>query len=536
MKQFFLSLSLVLVCVAVHAQKIRGNYFDAFGVRYPIVALPDSFKTYSVKVANQGLNANDFKISNAEDVINLSYFQKVTGAASINIKIVYGRLKMNQGSRLINSVDELKGLGAEAMVSFELPMSYEITDRRGIVIQKETLGNDNKIYTNEVPAFPPTSVTAIAITTSVTNRVNNGLTTINARIKELFDIYREPYRQEFYIIKDSKTQSYQEYTDVIKNMEEACKRATSEVEIQAGIKKAIEFWEGKTPTFDLNNEDQKDHHFLCMYNLAVAYSLADDFVKSAEYIEKTKGTGVKPGYAGLMQNEINQRKKFKDQYLAEKEKLKQDPNNIYQKGQVKQAAPSSIFEVNKKPAAQSEFMEQGYIVLTSGDSLFGSFLEFDSNRKNGKVLFVENGKPQKTFNSPYSTIRNISIRGMVYYTDGKGGLLKVIYSSPAIVALSSGVRTLFIFPQKNINRVYEGFDPDDGASYVTNYKKRLAEVFKDVCPAVEQNATKGSYDLKKEGTKSLEAAIKDFETQCGSKEFDKNMAALEESKIKALYK
>jgi hypothetical protein len=56
------------------------------------------------------------------------------------------------------------------------------------------------------------------------------------------------------------------------------------------------------------------------------------------------------------------------------------------------------------------------------------------------------------------------------------------------------------------------------------------------CGIIGSKSLRGEYDLKQAGTKSLDGPIKDYETQCGSKEYEKYAALLDPTSIQRLYK
>ncbi len=540
--QLLLSLVLFSLMLPAGAQKLKGYYEDVYSLYYPIVALPDSFKTYSISGENQGLDMKEFNhVQSPDAAIGLAHFKRVAEVADINIKVIYGKIKLYQylTNNPINSIDDLKGYNAETLVDYEIPMSYEITDRRGIVIQKEPYGNDGKVHPigSSLPAYR-VSGKAGTVVKEATAFFNKGLQDINARIKELIDIYRKPLSIELYGIKASKTESYEEFSAVLKKLEESFKVVVAhEPTIQQRIKEAIIFWESKVSSFDQNSDEGKDHLFLCNYNLAVGYFLADDFQKSLEYVSKARQMGIKPMYTKAMEAEINKANRYKTQYLSEKEKLKQNPNNIYQGGKVEKS-PLGVFNLSSKKSEEQagQFMEKGFIVLYAGDTLFGEFVDFESNLASGKISFLLKGKAKRDFNSPYNQINNLSVQGSVYYPEAGGSLQKLIYRSANLIVLGLKNYTYFVFTKATNKVSYQGFSKDDASAYLANYKKRLAEVFKDICPAVEQKALSGTYDLKRSGDDVLKPAIEDYEAQCGGKDFKKNIMAVEESKIKARYK
>jgi hypothetical protein len=538
-QRFCLCLALLtLLSVNTFAQKVKAETISATIKHYPIIALPDEFKTYSVSFDDIAFDSREFKkVSQPSERIQFKAFQAVNGPADLNIKISLGRVTFKDAisNKTIESLDALKG-SSSTSIRYSIPFRYEVTDSRGIIIQKETLGSDGQFYQSNPPNNGATAL-AVGIVEAVNSAVNEAITKAAVRLKDLFDTYMEPYSTDLYYIKASKTDTYDGYSKAIKDLQSAYKTSgTDEEMIKPVVKKSIDFWETAATSIDQKNEDGKDHYFLCMFNLSVANALYDDFIKAAEYIEKTRATGVKPGYTGLMKGEVLKRKKYSDQYYAEKEKVAKDPTFIYQKGNAEIASPTSVFDLTKKNTAPAtEFMEKGFVVLTSGDTLRGSFIEFDLNMKAGKIVFVPVGKSQQEYKKPFKDLSSMSVRGEVFYTL-PNSLLKIVYRSASVVLLATSSEAHFIFPTNKKHVTYTFFTRDDAAAMMVNYKKKLAEVFKDVCAVVEENSRAGKYALKEEGVEALIPAVKDFENNCGSQAYDTHASAFEKESIKRLYK
>lgn len=519
-----------------HAQKVKTEAVKASLIHYPIVALPASYNTYRVMVENQGLDVQEFKIVSPEEKIHMYSLKKIKDGADFNIKIILGKLKLFQSNSAtpIKSLDELKGYSSEEFIDYKISISYEITDKSGITIQKEVLTQTHDFSTEgQLPTEPALRSKAVDIVKSVTNYTDTGVDKINARIRDLFDMYREDYPIDFYTVKPSKTQTYEEFSTAVKRVDDALKNPTDESSMRSAIQPSIDFWEKNLATLDMTSEEGKPHYFLCGFNLAVTYLILDDLDKSTQYLEKTKASNYRPGYVTLFGYDLTKRKKYKDQYIADQAKTENDATLVYQKGESPKKSPDILDLGKKQPVAESDFMGKGFIIMAgTEDTLFGNFIEFDKNFQQGKLLFVENGKTQKEYRHPYTELHQASTQGIVYYS--AKGLRKAIYASPSLAVMGSGLEIVFSFTGKVTT--YNSYDPEDGASYLTNYKKKLAEAFKEECTYVAEKSLRGEYDLKQAGTKSLDIPIKDYETQCGSKEYEKYAALLDPTSIQRLYR
>lgn len=97
----------------------------------------------------------------------------------------------------------------------------------------------------------------------------------------------------------------------------------------------------------MNSEEGKPHYFLCGFNLAVTYLILDDLDKSTQYLEKTKASNYRPGYVTLFGYDLTKRKKYKDQYIADQAKTKNDATLVYQKRESPKKSPD-ILDLGKK--------------------------------------------------------------------------------------------------------------------------------------------------------------------------------------------
>src|SRR6188768_1700588 len=95
-KVVVLSLAMVALQLSVaEAQKIKSQTVATTSIHYPIVAVPESFTTYQVRVKNVGINPADFpKITNLESRIQLQGFKRVAQLADLNVSIIVGSFRI----------------------------------------------------------------------------------------------------------------------------------------------------------------------------------------------------------------------------------------------------------------------------------------------------------------------------------------------------------------------------------------------------------------------------------------------------------
>ncbi|RAW02140.1 hypothetical protein DQQ10_06225 [Pseudochryseolinea flava] len=527
----------------IQAQKVKSQTVNGTSIHYPIVALPASMKTYTVKSNRMGLDSIEFnRVKSPAERILLEGFSRVASNADLMIRLHYGNLKLYQfaSPTVIKSIDDLKGASFNTIIEYTIEVTFEVLDSRNVVIQKETYLSGSSFKTGGTTDIPRRQAKATEVVGAVTTAINEGIEACNVRIKDLFDTYREKHPLEFYAVKPSKTETYDDYATAVKTLEGAFAQSSDGAALVKAIEPSLEFWKKKMTTLNPSaHEDEKSYYFLCTYNLAAAYCYLDDFDKSVAYLDKAKANDYKPGYVGLLRNEVTKRKKMKDQYLADKAKVESNPESIYLKSESANTTPSSVFDLGKKTSTtattESNYLEQGFLILSTGDTTFGKFVEFDVNLNKGLVSFVPNGGTRRDFHAPYAAVRFASIRGEVY-SFGKNGKTRVVYASEQLVVLSTSPTDVWFKFGNREPVLYKTFDSNDGASFVTNYKKKLAEVIKGTCATVEEKVLKGTYDLKKEGVQPLEPFIRDYENECGSKRYEENRLALDPVTVRKTYR
>lgn len=534
-KSIFSLLALLLATSILNAQKIKSDDIKGSLVSYPIIALPSGYNLYSVEtIGDQQKLAMDYKIENVNDCISLRHFTRTEKNGDIKVKIIISNQLYQYNTNKATSLDALRGVEKTTSIDYALQMGFEITDKQNIVIQREFISSTGYFTsTLGTPEVVRTSVPVTEVVKSVNQRVTTNLKKINKRIQELIDIRRTPERISFYVIKPSKTETFDEYQTVVSQLEKVFSDSTkAESFYIENAQQAIDFWIKQVETFDVKTEEGLAYNYLCNFDIASAYMMVGNYEKANLYAEKVTATGYKKGYTSLLTNQLKKLQKGKIEYLSDQQKADNNPALIYQKKEVAKESPGSIFEVmKKKPEEETEFMTVGFLIDEKSDTLYGKFIEFEKNLTSGKVLFAETGKDQKIYSTPFSNIRQVSTQGKVYYA--AKGLRKAIYASPELIVMGDETNLLFIINNKAFE--YEPYNKEEGLS-PTNYKKKFAEVFKDSCPQVAEKSIQGEYEVKQGGVDFLAQAIKDFETTCGSKEYEKYSSFLHPDTVTNLYK
>src|SRR5688572_10895293 len=148
----FVTLSQIL-----HAQKVKRETLDATLIHYPIIALPTSFTTYSVQPIPLAVDSIEFnRIVNPKKKIVLQSFKLISSTADMNIRVRYGNIKMYEylSSKLIRSINDLKGMSVDAMIEYTIDVNFEVLDNRGLVIQKETYVNGSTFTSDQSVTIP----------------------------------------------------------------------------------------------------------------------------------------------------------------------------------------------------------------------------------------------------------------------------------------------------------------------------------------------------------------------------------------------
>jgi hypothetical protein len=537
--------SLLLFCAcsvlfsAASAQKIKSASANLAITSYPTHPLPAAFKTYAVIIEDRGSIMKDVpKLASADEVVKMYSLERQQQVADLNIHIIIPKFRFSSGQTVIGTLRDVRSYAANTPVEYIANIEYEVTDSQGIIILKETISTGYAVYSSrETPPQEPKQTIASEAGNSVAQHLNWTFEIISERVANAFDHHYAKYKTELYTIKASKTESYQEYTDVVNNLSASMKAPAS---LNTGnmdaVRNSINFWETKLAAIDQSTEEGKDHHFLCLFNLSVAYMLLDEFDKSNEYADKAVATTIKSGATKSLKEEIQKRRKRKEFYLAGRETVSKDPTQIFPKGMIEKTNANFSELISKQEKAVAATMEPGFIVLISGDTLFGRFISYDMNRSEGQMQLLQSDGKKESFTRPYTQVKIVSVRGATHYCHAKYGLLKISYGSPTLILVSNQTHAMFIFTKSNKEVTYPLFMQDDAASFIVNRKKKIAEIFQEVCPAVAEDALKGTYTLTEPGIEPLLVPIKDYETRCGSNQYDANVRKGETGSVRKLYR
>lgn len=258
------------------------------------------------------------------------------------------------------------------------------------------------------------------------------------------------------------------------------------------------------------------------FNLAEINLIQNDFEKADLYYGKALAGEIPDAYFHMF---------CKPNYLEAKEALERRHMALQNK-----AFASPQRAAFKKPVDNTPLpvVSKGYIVTLQHDTVQGSFKDFEKATYAKTVMFTDTQGKEKTYN--WNDITFASSDGLVF--ESMSGLLViVIYHSPSIrvYRLRQTGDIIYSFPEVETFGKYRPFSRDDAANYFVNYNKQLSKLFMS-CPAIATKIESGAYDLKSEKAEGHLKVIGDYESACGSGNYEKTFKKFQRDIVMQSYK
>ena len=195
-------------------------------------------------------------------------------------------------------------------------------------------------------------------------------------------------------------------------------------------------------------------------------------------------------------------------------------------------------------------LSKGFIVTEQGDTVVGQVRNINSTlSKNHSVDFVYPDGRNVVFLA--DQIKAVSAAGIVYEShnykfDGVFSgdqmmpgkkMYVLLYASPSIRVFfyRQAEEFIYFFPSSKSYKRYRPASMSDAEALVTNFNKKLSEVFAS-CPEVVKKIESGAYELKKRSSTGHILAVEDFENNCGSKSFAKYFLAISKENVMNKYR
>jgi hypothetical protein len=532
---------LILLClgISVNAQKIRTQEVNVKTIHYPQKFLPENFKTYQIiynyPVGKMNISFDPVQV-NAQ-YMALKRLKMVEQNADMIIKITMNSVILIDNGVRTSIQDNYEPRTQKTTkvtyyayaINYRMPIQYEVMDAQGRLMAK-------KIVYGIEPRYYATEESTVLADVSNTNAqdvlqniFNKGITSIGWDLQMLYDFTNVSRVVNKIRLKAEKGQDLSEFEKHSSFLEELFKTALFAPpyeSIQNVLKPNIEFWEKQAQNHSPDKSEEESIYFASVFNLALLYALIEDFDNAYKYIELTQKTEKREGYTSLLKGFVTSKKANKENYEQAKLKYQENPNSLFE----------SEFQTQNtelKEELQDKYIQKGYVVIAPNDTLFGEVLDFDVNLTKNQIAIVEKNQAKKIFS--LRDFKSMSVDGFIFEVINNR-LLTVIHSSPFLkVYLDRQTKNLvFNFLKTYQIKNYLPYDPNDSYSYITNYKKKLGEVFES-CDFVKQKALKGEYELKTKEIGGIVKAIIDYETNCGSKDPQLFEDTLDREKVKATY-
>ncbi len=507
------------------AQKPKFEEVKVKSIAYPETPLPADFKTYTVKLEAQNSWVLPLKLTveGLKNSVKFDSFQYADSQADLNVEI---KLKKTDSK--------------SEPVNVDIELTYEVFDRQGRLMKKGT-DKQSLYYGSGYQGSSKDSPQVAEAVKSIVARACND-------IKIAYD-YRVVQNLTYlaHLKKDNEaTYDYTGFETAYADVKGAIADYVwnpNNQSLKKDIQSAIEFWDTQKDKIKLDDKEQRKLYFVCTYNLALVHSLLYNITEAENYAALMDKSDVKDMWGNFMKKEIlESRKEWKLRHDKFKKELENGTASLYRSSSTAPVDENrntvrAILGKSTENTAQNKLDQQailkGYVVTAQDDTLHGEILDVDVNILKKQVVFIETGKTKRIFAA--SDLDSFSAGGALYKTVGSA-IFRQYYKSPNIEFVYVPAANIWLFGFNNGTEVgeYPYFDANDGASYVVNYKKKMADIFKK-CPDVVKKINAGSYTLKTTKAEDLLKIVQDYEASCGSGNFEKYNKQSSPEQLGALY-
>ncbi|MDJ1471467.1 hypothetical protein QNI19_27380 [Cytophagaceae bacterium DM2B3-1] len=497
----------LLLSVSSYAQKVKFTDIPVRSLIYPVTPLPENFKTYSVKLdaSDNWLKPLSLTREELKSKIKFDSFQPVEGQADLTIN-----------AKITKTDSESQP------VIVTINLSYEVLDNQGRTLKKDNIQKSS----TQGASYPNTIVTP-------KGAVYNAIDEMVYSIHESYDYAVNEGTFFFAHLKKDDEATY-DYIGFEKAFADVKNTATDYIwkpndqAFKASIQPALNYWDTQKDKLDPTKKEQKNLYFVCTYNLALINTLIYNIADAEKYAALMDKSDVKDLWGNQLKKEIEKRKRWKTEHDTFKENLASGKTSIYRSSATapvdkQKATVNNLLGIsNTNPgqdALNQQAIQKGFVVTAKGDTLHGEILDIDVNIQKRQIEFIPTGKPKQIFKP--TDLQAFSAAGASYEIIATA-ICRRYYKSPDIelVYLTVNKAWLFLFNKSNTIGEYPSVDLGDAAAYMVNYKKKMVEIFKS-CPDVTKKINSGTYNIKSNKADDLMKIVQDYETSCGSQNFEK---------------
>ncbi len=542
--KFFL---LLVVCLFIYtdsdAQRIKDKRANVSNNRLPSEPLPAEFTTYSISInpIGEALSAIGLTPKDLGDkYLTLRAFKKLPegGHFHINAKVNPFRLiSSEEKANTITTKDKngnaKKTTQYHRTMLYQVPVTFTIEDKNGKIIEQQIYGSSAEGTSYQFLKSKKTPFNSKAeLAKAWSNRkatynklqkeaINKAFSTFSTLIKRKYDISINETFLAIQVPTGKKVANADEFASnaeaAIKVMK-AIKPNIPNDETKKNFQPMIDFWTAQKDNFSPDNKKEVKIHHACLYNLAVANLLTENFEDAEKYASLAVNTKKKKSITSSLKNLIESRHKtMKEQgvttlYFPIDISTATAPEGVnYEKYE-----PKEPVIVPAKAPVDRSVKYDGYYITTSGDSLVGTYV-FQRGigedprfyqEKNLKFVYNKKGSPVEMNVTPHRFKRG-SFNGRTFSVIKRRGSLSIKKFYYAVEVIQSGpkMKLLQIFPME-IKKDGSLPDPqtlitvsgEDGYVNVgdfknpkfINWKKGFASLFQD-CEVLYAEIRVGEY-------------------------------------------
>lgn len=455
---------LFTVCV-LFAQKVDQQKVKVHYTQLPTSPLDPEYTTYSTYVYGSGSSiegagytreglATNFKLKSFKEVGTGGHFRISVRVGSLDI----GESKNQSYTKKVKQDDkEVTKTYYKRVITWMLPVSYQIHDYKGNMISQGTMGNT---YKKEEWGSGNTSSYTLSKKWSdarkgVYNRWRkNGVKTSIGQISKLvrskYDFRPVSENEMFETLKIKKKDSFDsaKYNEALETLKTAFEKMKADEPVDVlkpEVKPAVDFWLSEKDKYPASDKKLSKIRHICLNNLALTFYYLDELDEAKKYATECLEIKFRDGRTKRLIKEIERTREL---FVT---------NNMttrHPSFDVESATPPSAAKFGDLDESDEEGTTlDGTVVNNAGDKIEGSFkvavaeeeeLKFGPE---GNVVFsyVKDGRTTEDALDP-GTTKEFNLGERHFYvdefvpgskgnTESKTGILEILYTSPSIKVL-----------------------------------------------------------------------------------------------------
>ena len=540
-----LSLTLLIMCIEMNAQRVGNENVKVAFNRLPDKPLSADFTTYSASVrtkydalSKSGLTPNDL----VEKYFKLRAFKMLPAGGHFHINATVKRftiesseIKTHETTTEDKEGNKKKVKQYTRAIVYRMPITMTLEDKDGNVLE-QTLYNSpsegikytfskgsvkfnsiaemNEAWKNGTPTYNKLRKDAI----------EKAFTEFSTLVKNSYDTQVGSSLVQLKVPKGKKVPGADQFEAQAKKAAGILKTIKADADIGSAkddLQPILAFWEKQKGNFSVSDKKEKRVHHACLYNLATVNYRLDNFEEAKNYAEAAVATGEKKMVTkALLEGIIKTQEKTQAQGV----------NGLHFPIDLSAATGpegadykhlSEFKQAIVKAAPDRSVKYEGYYITMQGDSLRGTYVFRDGKDKNPrfysggnvKFHFEKDGEPIQWYISPEKFRRGYFNGRLFTVIKRKPSMsLKNLSFAAEVIADGPKMRLVKAFPMERrkdgdttVDQTLIEIKGQDGFANVgdvtiprfINWRKGFAELFQD-CEVLYAEIRVGEYkrDLK----------------------------------------